>query len=256
MARVIAYIDGFNLYFGLKSKAWKRYYWLDLPALCERFLRPEQRLVCTHYFTSRIRDNGRNKADQKRQSAYIDALRSRDVKVHEGHYLEKKRQCRHCKATWADYEEKMTDVNIAVQLLSDAFDDAFDTAFLISGDSDLTTPVQRVRSRFPHKGIVVLLPPDRHSKQLWKAVTGYLSIPEAKLRASQFPQQVTTATGSFCSAQGAGNEQVRSRARNPQGLAGLTSASGVGRRAPPAHQGPGRARQERGGGPRIQRHRG
>ena len=86
--------------------------------------------------------------DQKRQSTYIDALRSRGVSVHEGHYLEKKRQCRHCKSTWADYEEKMTDVNIAVQLLSDAFDEAFDTAFLISGDSDLTTPVERVLARW------------------------------------------------------------------------------------------------------------
>ena len=31
--RVIAYIDGFNLYFGLKSKGWKRYYWRDLERL-------------------------------------------------------------------------------------------------------------------------------------------------------------------------------------------------------------------------------
>lgn len=30
-ARVIAYIDGFNLYFGLKSKGWKRYYWRTYP---------------------------------------------------------------------------------------------------------------------------------------------------------------------------------------------------------------------------------
>ena len=28
--RVIVYIDGFNLYFGLRSKGWKKYYWLNL----------------------------------------------------------------------------------------------------------------------------------------------------------------------------------------------------------------------------------
>lgn len=39
----------------------------------------------------------------------------------------------------------MTDVNIAIQLLGDAFDDKFDVALVISGDSDLTTPVRRVR---------------------------------------------------------------------------------------------------------------
>jgi hypothetical protein len=33
MERVIAYVDGFNLYFGLKSKGWQRYFWLNIPAL-------------------------------------------------------------------------------------------------------------------------------------------------------------------------------------------------------------------------------
>ena len=35
MERIIAYIDGFNLYFGLRAKGWKRYYWLNLRAMCE-----------------------------------------------------------------------------------------------------------------------------------------------------------------------------------------------------------------------------
>ena len=30
MSRVILYVDGFNLYFGLRSKGWRKYYWLDL----------------------------------------------------------------------------------------------------------------------------------------------------------------------------------------------------------------------------------
>ena len=29
MERVISYIDGFNLYFGLRSKGWRRFYWLS-----------------------------------------------------------------------------------------------------------------------------------------------------------------------------------------------------------------------------------
>ena len=40
MNRVISYIDGFNLYFGLKDKGWKRYYWLDLAALSGALLKP------------------------------------------------------------------------------------------------------------------------------------------------------------------------------------------------------------------------
>jgi len=60
---------------------------------------------------------------------------------------------------WLDYEEKMTDVNIVIQLLGDAFDNAFDTALVISGDSDLTTPIRRVRERFAKKRVVVAFPP-------------------------------------------------------------------------------------------------
>ena len=30
MQRVSVYVDGFNLYYGLKSKGWRRYYWLNL----------------------------------------------------------------------------------------------------------------------------------------------------------------------------------------------------------------------------------
>ncbi len=38
----------------------------------------------------------------------------------------------------------MGDVNIAVELLSDAEDDVFDTAIIASTDSDLTPPVTAV----------------------------------------------------------------------------------------------------------------
>jgi uncharacterized LabA/DUF88 family protein len=195
VTRVIAYVDGFNLYFGLRSKGWRRYYWLDLPALCEAFLQADQRLERTHYFTARIRDNGRNQPDRRRQGAYIDALRERGVQVHEGHYLEKARQCRQCGATWTDYEEKMTDVNIAVRLLSDAYTDAFDVAFLISADSDLTTPVEHVRARFGNKRVIVLLPPARRSKELQKVAHGFLVIGENALRSNQLPEDVPTSSG-------------------------------------------------------------
>lgn len=193
--RVIAYVDGFNLYYGLKSKAWRHYYWLDVAALARSFLEQGQVLQATHYFTARIRDDG-SKADKvRRQSAYIDALVARGVILHEGHFLEKTIKCRKCGAAWIGHEEKMTDVNIAAQLLCDGFDDAYDTALLISGDSDLTTPIRNVQSRFDKKRVVVLLLPNRHSKQLKKAAHGYLSIGEDKLRQSQLPNDILTPSG-------------------------------------------------------------
>lgn len=194
-ARVTAYIDGFNLYFGLKQARFKRYYWLDVAALARTLLRPGQQLVATHYFSARIRDNGRNAADLKRQNDYLEALAARGVRCHFGHYLEKPRQCRQCGAQWRDYEEKMTDVNIAIQLMTDAFDDAFDAALVISGDSDLTTPIRRVRERFPAKRVIVAFPPGRHSSELKRYANGYLTIGEDKLRASQLPAEIVKPDG-------------------------------------------------------------
>lgn len=195
MTRVAAYIDGFNLYFGLKSAGFKRHFWLDLPALATSLLKPGQVLTATHYFTARIRDNGRNVADVRRQNTYLEALGESGVHIQYGHYLEKQRACRSCQAAWTDYEEKMTDVNIAIQLLSDAFDDAFDVALVISGDSDLTTPIRQVRKRFPSKRLIVAFPPNRHSSELKRHANGFLTIGEDKLRNSQFPDQVVKADG-------------------------------------------------------------
>lgn len=196
MSRVISYIDGFNLYFGLKNKGWKRYYWLDLEALSEALMIAGQTLETTHYFTARLRLVGNNHADKQRQDDYLDALLTRNnLQIHHGHYLRKTRQCRSCGASWPDYEEKMTDVNIAVQLIADAFDDNFDTALIISADSDLTTPVQLVRKRFPNKKIVIAQPPGRNSNQLSQAANTAFQISRKKVQTSQLPETVTTADG-------------------------------------------------------------
>lgn len=195
MQRLIAYVDGFNLYFGLKHSGFKRFYWLDVALLAQHLLKTGQQLVSTHYFTTRIRNNGRNTADQKRQNDYLEALAQRGVRCQFGHYLEKTRKCWQCGANWPDYEEKMTDVNIAIQLLCDAFDDAFDIALIVSGDSDLTTPIRRIRERFPSKRVIVAFPPGRYSNELKRHANGYLTIGEDKLRASQLPDRIIKADG-------------------------------------------------------------
>jgi hypothetical protein len=56
----------------------------------------------------------------------------------------------------------MTDINITTELLSDAFTDRFDVALLISADSDLVGPIQKVRHLFPEKRMIVVFPPAQH----------------------------------------------------------------------------------------------
>ena len=145
--RVIAYIDGFNLYYGMRSKGWRRYYWLDLNRLSERLLRSGQTLAGVKYFTARVLPDENSVGKARRQNIYLEALETLpDLSIHYGYYLPKTQRCSDCGATWQTYEEKMTDVNIAVELLGGAQGYAFDTAILVSGDSDLTRPVQAVQA--------------------------------------------------------------------------------------------------------------
>jgi len=194
--RAIAYIDGFNLYFGLRDSGLRRFYWLDLPQLVRSLLKEDQDLAWTHYFTARIRVAKANAADAKRQSDYLDALGTMEaISIHYGHYLPKPQECRSCKQTWTAYEEKMTDVNMAVRLVADAYDDNFDVALLVTADSDLTTPVEFVRKRFPEKTVIVAQPPGRNSVHLSRIASHSFTIGEAKFRQSLLPERVPTASG-------------------------------------------------------------
>jgi len=38
MQRVIAYVDGYNLYHGLREKGWKWFYWLNIQAMVQNLL--------------------------------------------------------------------------------------------------------------------------------------------------------------------------------------------------------------------------
>ena len=71
--RVIVYIDGFNLYFGLLEAGFVNCKWLNLNKLAHNLLQPNQEIIEIKYFTSRVSNNPDK---QKRQSTYIEALES------------------------------------------------------------------------------------------------------------------------------------------------------------------------------------
>jgi uncharacterized LabA/DUF88 family protein len=196
MTRMITYVDGFNLYFGMKSRGWRRYYWLDLCLMAENLLRPGQQLLETKYFTSRISATPSDPQKARRQVAYLEALQTRpNLRIFFGHYLQNPIECRRCGASWLGHEEKMTDVNIATEMLTDAFDDRFETAVLVTADSDLTRPIEVVRGRFPAKRVVLAFPPNRFSERLKQVGSAYFTIGRDALAASQLPDRVVKASG-------------------------------------------------------------
>jgi len=188
MQRVIAYVDGFNLYFGLRSQGLRGALWLDIPSLMSRFLAPGQSLVATKYFTSHL-SGPPDKA--RRQSVYLEALASRPgVELFFGQYQTEQIRCRACGERWPVNREKMTDVNIAVELMKDAMRDRLDIAFLVSADSDLAGPVAAFRELWPAKRILAIFPPGRGSIVLERLANGKRRIRRNLVLASQMPDEV------------------------------------------------------------------
>ena len=196
MQRVAVYIDGLNLYYGLKSKGWRRYYWLDVQRLSENMMRTRQRLQFVRYFTANFLPDDNDPGQVERQDAYMDALSSLPkVRIHYGFHLSRTITCPHCGADIIRYEEKMTDVNIAVALLEDANNDLFDAAILISADSDLTRPIEDVRQKFANKRVRVAFPPKRHSLHLSEVATASFAISRKLIAQSQLPDPVAKPDG-------------------------------------------------------------
>lgn len=193
MDRVIAYVDGYNLYFGIRSKGWRDLYWLNIQRLIEQILKPNQQLMRVKYFTARVSDP----IDKKqRQATYLEALGTLpDFDIVYGKYQSQPTRCHFCGTRSRRHSEKMTDVNIAVELLGDSYRDAFDTAILISGDSDLTPPIRALRQFFPNKRVVSIFPPNRHSKELKQTAHAFYAISRTAFENAVFPDVVLRQDG-------------------------------------------------------------
>jgi uncharacterized LabA/DUF88 family protein len=89
----------------------------------------------------------------------------------------------------------MTDVNIATQIMIDAFQDRYDTAMLISGDSDLVPPIKTIHDLFKNKRVFVAFPPKRHNSSVAIVAKGSMIIGRKKLVDSLFENEVVKKNG-------------------------------------------------------------
>ena len=121
--RTIIYIDGFNLYYGaIKGTPNK---WLNLERYFQ-LLRPNDDIIAIRYFTALV--NG--SPHRSNQETYLRALATLpSVQVHLGKFKRKRVKCNEPLCTYPGprlfdtVEEKRTDVNIAISMLDDAYQD-------------------------------------------------------------------------------------------------------------------------------------
>jgi uncharacterized LabA/DUF88 family protein len=192
--RLIVYVDGFNLYFGLHAAAKRELLWLDLVALAKH-LRPESALVQVKYFTAMVQDEP---DAQSRQDRYISAQKSLypgRFTVVMGKYMRKKRRCRECEAQWTSYEEKQTDVNLAVHLVADVAGNRADTYMVVTGDTDVIPALKMARSLDPNATLIASFPPRRSSDALKRMLPSSRELTLATLSAAQLPDVAIAPNG-------------------------------------------------------------
>lgn len=200
--RSIVYIDGFNMYYGLVRGT--PYKWLNLQRYFT-LLRPDDALQQIHYFTAFI--NGPTRSNQE---TYLKALATLPlVNIVLGKFKTKRAQCHvqgctfHGDRFFQMPEEKRTDVNIAVYMLDDAYQNRCDRFIVVSGDSDLVPAVTMVKDRFPAKQVIVYVParnPVRGAAvELRSAADRDRTLPMNLLQHAQFPHRLPDGAGGFLS---------------------------------------------------------
>ncbi len=194
--RVCVYIDGFNLYHAIDDNCPNHFKWLDLKKLVSHFTEEGVHVIEKIYYFSAFADWHKNRV--KRHKIYVEALKATGVTPVMGQFKEKDKSCPSCHHEWKGHEEKETDVNIALQMIDDAYQDKFDQAFLISRDSDLLPAVKLLKQRFPEKKLKIFAPPKlRHSKDLAKEIGGknLRTIRMFHMEQSLFPETVLDSSG-------------------------------------------------------------
>ena len=192
--RVIAFVDGFNLYHAVHDTGQHHLKWVNLKDLCVEFApSPHFTIQAVYYFSAYAK--WRRTAYQRHKS-YVRALSAVGVIPIMGKFKEKDRQCFSCGSTWKHHDEKETDVNIGLQMLDLAYQDAFDRALLVTADSDLAPAIRMLKQRFPKKQVRVLTPLHRnHSLELAQAAGGVKlakKIKQIHLERNVLPKTVTS----------------------------------------------------------------
>ena len=205
--RCHVYVDGFNLYYGaLKDTPHK---WLDLSALASKLL-PDDEIRRIRYFTARVSSRPYDPSAPTRQGFYLRALKTiPNLTIHFGRFLSNKVPmplARRGRALFGSKkpkyvevvktEEKGSDVNLATYLLLDAFDNKYESAVVISNDTDLLEPIRAVRHRFK-KLVGLLYPTLDPSSVLVRNVDFVKQIRPGLLKICQFPPELRDRAGLF-----------------------------------------------------------
>lgn len=196
---VYVYIDGFNVFHAIK-KFGKKYYWLDYKKLAEKYLSPGEKIKKVFYFTAYFNADSQGVIKHKN---YINALKVREIKPILGKYQEVERNFSNKNSLkglginrnitnsrikngfvltkkiflsaikyliYFSWEEKRTDVNMAIQILADGMQKKYQKAIIITADSDISPAIYRLKKNGDNNLTFVSIVPIGHDGKVMKNV--------------------------------------------------------------------------------------
>lgn len=189
--RGAVYIDGFNLYHAVDDLAINHLKWCNFWRLSELIAKGHARSItkvvfCTAYFKG-------NHGKRARHEALVNASKLVGVETKLGHTTMEPMECKHpeCGHKWDQPREKATDINLSLALISDAIDDVFDVAFLVTADTDQAATIATFKQRFPNKKIINVIPPGREpSKHLADLAHGKIKLTADHFDICTLPEMV------------------------------------------------------------------
>jgi uncharacterized LabA/DUF88 family protein len=193
------YIDSFNLYYAALQKNGKRgLRWLDLESWLNKIL-VQNEIEKIKFFTAKV--SGKyDPTAPVRQATYFRALETLStVEIIEGKFLfrwQKVHITDDVSIVARVAEEKGTDVNLAAHLVADAYKQSFETAIVVSNDSDLAGAVKIVTQDVGLK-VGILSPHETFNRELAKYATFKILVRETAIMKSQFPSTLTDEVGTF-----------------------------------------------------------
>jgi uncharacterized LabA/DUF88 family protein len=188
-SQVCVYIDGFNLYHATCEYNDPSLKWLNFKSLANLLCRPHEILEEVYFFTAVATWDSEK---EKRHRNFIKAQKAVGVTVIESKFKKSKKFCitsnQHCNR----YEEKQTDVAIAVTLMSDAIKNRMSRAILITADSDQVPLAKTMKDIFPNIALTLSAPPGRSqmARELGDQIPDRKPLTLGRLHAHHLPQQV------------------------------------------------------------------
>jgi len=196
MPKIIALIDGFNLYHSIEERiqldpSFERFKWLNIDKLIKLYAPKGVEKIL--YFTSLTPWDADKVA---RHKIYIKALESTGVEMVYGKFKDRDRKCPKCGMQYKSREEKQTDVSIALTLFRSAYEKYFEEAILLTGDSDQLPTIKEIHRYIPGFRIGMLFPLGREVLELKTEADYYKRVRTKALALCRFDEKLILRDGS------------------------------------------------------------